>query len=336
MISKTLRAIIVVTILCIVTSNIVYFGFVTNYSRSIFTKKLFTARYNTNVFKYRVLSKTLLLELDKVIDNDGSRFYSSVFYFNTFFLVLASIISVLLANLDKVFHLTKSDKAFTIFLIPILINISQFCIVPYDTSSYFFQLLIMLIFFIFYDTKFSLALTTIGILLILSTLNRESSALCIAFLFTIILVKYGLNRKSFISIGTFCLCFLLPYLAVRLLIKTPAEGEMPVSPLAGNLTAYVNVIGILFWLVFFYFTLSISNSKENNYLILVFHLLSLPYIFTVFSVGILWEVRLYVPLFICSLFLSKVNLTGYKYNVESYLIEVGIIKDTKVKIEKSN
>lgn len=309
------QTIIVVVLVSFVTSNIVYFGFVSNYSRSIFAKESFTARYTTNVFKYRVLSRTLLLRLDTAIDKDGKDWYTSVFYLNTFFLILTSVLAVLLVDLP-VFSMSPGEKVCFSFLVPVVINLSQFCVVPYDTSSYFFQLLILYIFLRFYETHFLASLGAILILIALSTANRESSAISVAFLALISILKYGMTKKAVIPILLYAGSFLLTYILLRELIRSPKEAEMPISTLAGDLTAYVNILGLLFWVIFGYFSLALARTPENSYLILLFHLFCLPYIFTVFTVGILWEVRLYIPLFLSSLFLSKIDMDHYTYRLE--------------------
>ena len=80
---------------------------------------------------------------------------------------------------------------------------------------------------------------------------------------------------------------------------------------AGNLFIDTNIIGLFFWALFFYLPMAMADSKENKYLIGVFFLLSLPYILTCLKDGVMWEVRLFVPLFLGSLFLSKLDVSNH-------------------------
>jgi hypothetical protein len=312
------QSILVVILLSIVTSYMVYFGYQTHYSGSIFKRQTFTTRYTTDVFKYRVLSRELLLHFDDAIDPDGKAFYVSVFYVNTIFLILTSILAVLLIDLKGIFNATPGEKTLIVFLIPLVINLSQFCIVPYDISSYFFQLLILWLFFRLYEKNYILSLFSIAVILALSTANRESSALSLAALILMLVLRYGFVKRSLISIGILIISFLATYVLLRVMIKGTGGPEMGISPLAGDLTAFVNILGILFWLIFFYLTIALANTLENRCIVVAFHILSLPYIYTILTVGILWEVRLYVPLFLHSIYFSKLNTEGYLYKLEPY------------------
>jgi hypothetical protein len=276
-----------------------------------YAKNSFTQQYGAGVYQYRVLGKWLVLELDKVVDPSGKNFFGSIFYLNTFFLVLAGIVTVLLVNLQEVFILSRSEKYFVMLLVPLMIDITQYTLVPYDVSAYFFQLLIMFIFLKFYETRYILALISICLLLILSTLNRESSALSVAFMVAVLIIRDGFKMRVFTSMCVFVWAFLITYICLRVVIVNKPYNA--ISLLAGYLTKYVNVLGILFWLLIGTFVYALSNTRQNKNLIILFHVLSLPYIITVFYSGILWEMRLYIPLFLGGLFLSKLDTS--KFNI---------------------
>jgi hypothetical protein len=302
----TIKSILLVALLCYVTSNIVYFGFISNYSDQMHSRGAFLDLFDIGIYHYRILGKVLLLKFDDLIDPSGKYFYQSTFYFNTFFLILTGIVLVLLVNLDKAFVLQGSEKYFLLLLIPVVINLTQFEVVPYDVLSYFFLILIAFIFLKYYEKDFILTISSVSLLLILSTLNRESSALSVSFLLAILLFRYGLNKKTIVSMSLFAFVFLATYISLRLLIRrTPPE---PLNPLVRNFTALPNILGILFWVVLGAFVHFLSNARENRYLILFFYLISLPYVFVVFRDGVLWEMRLYIPLFLGAIFLSKLDV----------------------------
>jgi len=292
----------------------VYYGFISNYNHIMMSRESFVGLYDTGVFYYRILSKYLLLGWDDFIDPSHREFYRSTFYFNTFFLILSGIVTVGLVNLNRSLTMSRSERYFILFLVPLVVNITQYVVVPYDVLSYFFQLLIIWIFLKYYLNHFVRATMAICLLLILSTLNRESSALSISFIAAVIFFHFGFKKKDIISLSLFALSFLGTYLALRALIpKAPPDPQL--APyLVGNLALGINRSGLLFWILLGSFTYMLSNNDRNRNVILFFYLAGAPYVFTVWKNGILWEVRLFIPLFLGSLLLSKL---GSPPNVEN-------------------
>lgn len=315
-----------VVLLSMVTNKIVYFGYTPNYAADIFSRQAFNGRFDHDVYQYRVLSKYLLFRVDDwlgqsmpekgaeqrlAIQTPGAsqRFYLAFCYLNTFFLILTSILVVLLLHMDQRFHLTESEKNLIMFLIPIVISLSQFVVCCYDVSSYFFQLLILYIFLKYIDRYRVLTLVVIGALLILSTLNRESSALSVSMIVLLLVCRFGINRYTLVGCMGLAASFLLTYIGLRYFIRDSSSLHI-INLQAGHLLIDTNIIGLLFWGLFLYLPLSMAYSAENRWLIAGFFLFSLPYIITCFKDGVLWEVRLFVPLFIGSIFLSKLDTSS--------------------------
>jgi hypothetical protein len=321
--SDLIIKIAIVILLSMVTNKIVYFGYTPNYAADIFSRQAFNGRFDHDVYQYRILSKYLLFKVDDWLGQSmpekgaelrigiytpggSQRFYLAFYYLNTFFLVLTSIMVVLLLHLDRSFQLGEAERNLIMFLIPIVISLSQFVVCCYDVSSYFFQLLIIYIFLKYIDRQRMLTLAIIDVLLIISTLNRESSALSVSIIALLLLTRYGINRQSILSCCGLAACFLGTYIGLRHFIHDNSNLHIT-NIQAGHLWIDTNIIGLFFWALFFYLPLSIANSAENRWLIAVFFLFSLPYILTCLKDGVLWEVRLYVPLFISSIFLSKLD-----------------------------
>lgn len=318
-----LPTIFIVVLLSLVTSKIVYYGFTPNYAGGIFSKEAFNKRLGHDVYQYRILSKYLLFKMDDYLakdmpekgaemriliqtQNGSQRFYTAFFYLNTIFLVLTSIVLVLLLDLSAAFTLKGGEAVLMMFLVPIVICLSEFVVCCYDVSSYFFQLLALYVYLKFFERHFVLTLGILCVLIILSTMNRESSALSVSLLSLLLLLKYGLTRKVMISIGCLATCFLTTYLALRHFIVDP-KNVVVLNIQAGKLFIDTNEMGLLFWVAFIYLPLMLANGPENRWMILAFHLASFPYIFTVLTDGVLWEVRLYIPLFLGSFLLSKLE-----------------------------
>lgn len=313
-------------ILALVISKIVYFGYTANYAADTFSRSTLHGRFDHDVYKYRILGKYLLFKLDDWLSssmpekgaeprilvqtkNGSERFFLAFYYLNTFFLVLTSILVALLLDLDKPFQFNQTDRVLLLFFIPVMIGLSEFVITFYDVCSYFFQLLILYIFLRFIDRNYWLTLAIIGVLIILSTLNRESSALSVSIISVLLLSRYGFTRRTLFSIAGIFGCFLLTYIGLRILVIDPTHMRI-INIQAGHLFVDTNIIGMLFWFLFCSLPFLMANSDENRWLIGLFFLFSLPYILTCLKDGVMWEVRLFMPLLIGSLFLSKITVTA--------------------------
>lgn len=333
-----LMSLIVAVLLSMVTSKIVYFGFTPNYAADIFSRKAFNGRFDHDVYKYRILCKYLLFYVDDWLNKDmpekgaearilintrdaSERFYFAFYYLNTFFLILTSIMVVLLLDLGRNFLFSKMEKSLIIFLAPMLICLSQFTVCCYDVSSYFFQLLILYLFLQFFDRYYWGSIFTIGALIVLSTLNRESSALSVSMVGLLLLTRYGINRKILYSISALAAVYLITYVVLRLLVVDPTHMRV-VNLQAGHLLIDTNLIGLIFWGLFLYLPLNISATTENRYLIGAFFLFSLPYIYTCLKDGVLWEVRLYIPLFLGALFLSKLDTSMNVFRLSDLTLRI--------------
>src|SRR5579871_5986159 len=113
-------SLVVAVVLSAVTSKIVYFGFTSNFAAQIFSPKSYAWRFSHDVYQYRILSKYLLYQLDgwlgdsypqigaearlALLTPDASeRFYYALYFLNTFFLILTSVMVVLLLDLKSAF-----------------------------------------------------------------------------------------------------------------------------------------------------------------------------------------------------------------------------------------
>ncbi len=278
-------SLVMAVLLSLITSEIVYFGFTPNYANDIFSRKAYANRHDHDVYKYRILGKYLVYAVDSwlagsmpekgaelrlmVGTKDASeRFYLALYYLNSIFLVLTSIMVVLLLNLDRIWTFTVAEKNLVIFLVPILIGLTEFTVSVYDVSSFFYQLLILYIFFRWINRHFWRTLVAIAALFALSTLNRETSALSVSLVSLLLLTRFGITPKTIAAIAGISVCFLLTYAGLR-------------------------------WFVVD------------------------PHILTCLKDGVLWEVRLYVPLFLGSLFLSKLNASANALRIGDLVAGIG-------------
>ena len=317
-----LSKIIFAILLAFTVNSFVYFGFANIYSSTIFNYENFHEQFNSGIYQYRILSSYFFVwvydflsflnvdyqvfKLKFINPNSEPQMYLSFYILNTFFMVLSAIMLVLITD-SKNFIATSAEKILIVAISLFSIALSTFVIVPYDVSSYFF-ILVFFYFMLQYLQKQSiLLLVLLSIIIILSTFNRESSALSLSLAATLLYSKFGLKKETIVPIVVLGLSFLGVYLGLRLISEnfTTNDGNLLVQ----NFTQPKNLLGLLFWLVFFGFTLMLAKDKKTLNYILLFHLLSFPYLLLCIYTGILYEIRLYIPLLLTSLLLSKTDFS---------------------------
>lgn len=309
-------------LLAFTVNSFVYFGFANVYSSKILNIESFQDQFHSGIYQYRILSGYFLiwiydflssLNLDysifklKFLNPDSEpQMYLSFYILNTFFIMLSAAILVIITEFKSIVA-TYSEKLLISAVAIFCVALSQFVIVPYDISSYFF-LLLFFYFLIQYLEKQSVSkLIFLSIILLVSTLNRESSALSLSLAATLLYSKFGLKKESILPIAALTIVFLGVYFGLRITSEnfTTNDGNL----LIHNFTQPKNILGLLFWAVFFVFTLILAKDQKAFKQILLFHLLSFPYLVLCFYTGIIYEIRLYIPLFLTSILLTKTELS---------------------------
>jgi hypothetical protein len=313
--------------LSMVVSKIVYFGFTPNYGADIFARKAFDAKFDHGGDRYRVLSKYLVYGADGLLGRSmkengaearigavtrgaSERFYNAVYYVNTLFLALTSLMVVLLLNLDKSLKFSDTVKILLVFFVPVLLGLTQFTVHYYDLLSYFLELLILYVFLKNIDSRYGQTMTMVMGLIVLSTLNRESAVVSVAMVALLLLTRYGATRRVVWSIVGMVGCWLVTYCVLRVVIGAGGPPPKAAAITSNAFEPDMFMMGVIFWVLFIYLPFAIAATEENKYLIGGFFLFSLPYIISSLATGDLWAVRLYVPLFLGALFLSRLEVAG--------------------------
>ncbi len=319
---------VLVVMLSMVVSKIVYFGFTPNYGADIFARKAFDAKFDHGGDRYRVLSKYLVYGVDGLLSRSmkeggaearlrtatggaSERFYNAIYYVNTLFLALTSLMVVLLLNLDKSLRFLDTEKILICFFVPVLLGLTQFTVHYYDLASYFLELLIFYVFLKNIDSRYGQTMAMIMGLVVLATLNREAAEVSVAMVALLLLTRFGATRRVFWSIAGMVGCWVVTYVALRVVIG--AGGRRRRRRLITSNAGFepdMFMMGVIFWVLFIYLPFAIAATEENKYLIGGFFLFSLPYIVSSLATGDLWAVRLYVPLFLGALFLSRLEVAG--------------------------
>ena len=311
--------------LAFVVNSFVYFSFGNIYSSKILNYADFQEQFQSGIYQYRKLSGYFLigiydflslLNIDYQIfklkffnPESDPKMYLSFYILNTFFLMLTTVLMVFITEM-KSFIANSSEKILLIAISIFTIGISQFVLVPYDVSSYFFLLVFFWFLMKYLEQNSTKNLIILVAILAISTLNRESSALSLSLTATLLYAKFGLKKGTLIPVALLGITFLMAYFGMRLMNEsfTTNDGNLLIQ----NFSQPKNVLGLLFWLVFFVFSVLLAKDRKAVQNILIFHLLSTPYIVMCFYAGIIYEIRLYIPLFLCALFLSRTKIKTFE------------------------
>lgn len=307
-------------VLAFTLSTFLYFSFNNIYSVSILSRENFETQFFSGIYKFRLLSSWLVLAVydflqsftadygdlqERLPKTADARMLIALYAVNTLFLILSALLLTFITS-AKEFCATGGEKIAAVVVAIFVMVFTQYVLVPYDVSAYFFFLFFLWILLTYLRTKKTILFIAMLGMMIISTLNRETAALSLSVAATLFYREEGFGRQFFIRLIWLTLAFLAVYSGLRLSFGgfTTNDGNL----LAQNFTEPKNGLGLLFWLLLFAFTLLFARDRKAQGNILLFHLFALPYLAFCLYSGILYEVRLYVPLFLGGLFLSRVHL----------------------------
>ena len=309
-------------LLAFTVNSFIYFSFGNIYSSKILNYADFSKQFHSGIYQYRILSGYLIFwiyETLSTLNIDYSIFkfrflesrsepqmYLSFYILNTIFLVLSAALLLFITE-TKNFIATNSEKILLVSVAVFAIAITQFVIVPYDVSSYFLIVLFFYFLLKYLEKNSDFNLIILVVILMISTLNRETSALSISLAATLLYSKYGLRKEMIKPVLIFALTFIAVYLGMRFLHEsfTTNDGNL----LFQNFSEPKNILGFLFWMVFFLFTIIIAKDQHAKRNIILFHVFSIPYVLMCIYTGIMYEIRLYIPIFITSLLISRTDIS---------------------------
>lgn len=316
--SKILSFLAISFIIPISLNFIVYYGFVSNYPAKIYEVESLKDELGYGVYKHRILGNVALLAVNDIVsqinfpDNIKTferiksflevkdlSLYHSYFILNTIFLVLTASVLFMFFNLTWI-KLGETEKFIYQLLITVLICISQFVTLHYDVMSYF---LIVLCVYTIVTAKNITSFIVLLLFLIAGALTRETIILVIAF-HLLTLVKYNewgfyTNVIQFYIInGVFIATFLLVcfingfdgFILNRIMFPE-------------NIIAPQNLLGFLFMLAVTYL---LMIEKKSRTTIMSFLFVSIPYLIVLLLTGIMFEIRLWIPMIILMIIVSVI------------------------------
>ncbi|WP_168186877.1 hypothetical protein [Elizabethkingia sp. JS20170427COW] len=298
----------------------IYFGFANQYSSTSLVLSNFQDQYTSGVYQFRFLSTKAVLYLRDYLTSYDLGFlnslefmakgadaylYLSLFLFNTFFGVLTILFFNLILNTQK--KLKSNEKLLIILFSSIMIGFSQFVIVPYDGLAYFL-LTSFLFFFLRYLKRLHEKRNYIILLLliIVGTLNRETMALSLSLAASLLLSERGFGKDSIYPLLGLVVAFLATYAGLRFYFHTTVTNDGVL--LAYNFKKVKNLIALALEVSLLCIPFMITPGQEQRKFIGLFYFFSLPYLAFCFVTGILFEVRLFIPLFLIAMLLSSISM----------------------------
>lgn len=333
-----LRYVVIGILLPFVVQYVFYFRYTSNYMPNTFSEKGFNYFYNRSVFRYRVLGRSLHLwvyhqlqksekiktvkespvynkRLKALDQNADDTFYLTYFVMAAFFNILSSLALLYLFDSVPLFRMSRPKKIFITSATVLLIGFMQFTIAPYDNISYFLFIAASILFFRYLLKPQWFNLLPLCLCVIAYTLNHESALVSLSLMAGVCLTLYGFTMRVVRLIALPCLCYVLTWVGLRVFIPNdPSDIATAGLKLWLNfdIKGLSSLIGILFACISFYFLLNIADNPTNKKLIRNFLLAASPYIIMIPLVGIMIELRLWMPVLLGSIVLSQLNLSAFK------------------------
>lgn len=295
-----------------------YYGFVTNYSRFVFSRSGFLEQFESGIYRYRVLGRWLLLFVHRVIthfhpvsgasnrltqflETSDINFYHSYFLLNTFFLCLTIATLYLIFRLPA-FDVKAREADPWLMIVAFLIVLTQFVILPYDTLSYF---LLCLSAYMMLHPKTGWTLPALTVIVVLAALTRETAALTLALYAALYTRRQAVPcAVTLPGLGLLIGSFVATYVGLRMAYGWN-HGVGDGILLFHNLEPRALVgMGFLVTLGVLVFGQAPVSRRRT---LVAFLLFSAPYLFSIVVTGYLFEVRLGVPILIGMIVLAHLR-----------------------------
>lgn len=279
----------------VLISTIMHYGYCTNYTTGTFNIDGFNKQYESGVFQYRIIGRNMVKLVYEYMDgdsgipktikhivkstplkingSDNKLFYASNFIANTISFVIMSMFLYALMSHTRGYILT-------IFIIAI----TMFVVTPYDMLHYAF--IAAFIYVVHENTNIAIMLG----LIVTGTLVRETMLLVIPYY----LIHH--NNKKILNTVIMLSVYIITYLGIRYVYSTGVPVIDTISNTGIIILSTVNRwqtwCGILFSLTITYM---VARNNSNGIKYLVY---TIPYLIYILFVAQLWEVRLWVPVWI--------------------------------------
>ncbi|MDR6921721.1 MULTISPECIES: hypothetical protein [Chryseobacterium] len=307
-----------------------YYGFESSYTRLKTSEKTPSYLF-TSVYAYRVIPNYLSVQMTDLmytlingpliffkefLSKNGTPFYHGLFLMNSIFFLLCSVLLNVLYKLSSVSCFQNINARRVVHLLSIFfIVITQYAPTNCDTIALCCYLTGMLLTLKYLHTQNPIYFYLLIVLTALSTFVRETACLNIAFFAAVFVnikeIKSG-NYKIVWKIIPLVLAFIIPYLILRMIVGKETVTFVEGIYIDRNFSSPFNLAGLIFTVIVLYFIYKLCTSKENRAVFEKYLFFSTPYLLMITMVGLYWEVRLFLPLF-----LTGIIVAYYQFNNSS-------------------
>lgn len=317
-IDEKLSGFLFVVILPFLLFFMAYYGFESSYAELKYMEKAPDFMFSS-VYAYRIIPNFLMMEVSEGFEfvvnhyllsakgfllKHGTLFYHSIFLINAVFFILSSIVLSKILNLKPVKSFNKNIYRIVHLLAIFFIVIVQYVPTNCDLIAVFFYLLgIELTLKYFHDRK-PVYFVMLCVVILVSTLVRETSCLNIAF-FAAVFIDFKRLKdfkviKEILFLGV---CFAIPYFTLKMMIPQNISFFEGIY-LMKNFTSPFNLTGLLFGVLGIYFVFRLGDS-EHKLILKKYLFFSLPYLGMITLVGLFWETRLFLPLLLTGIVVAS-------------------------------
>lgn len=232
-----------------IVQYVFYFRYTSNYMPNSFSEKGFNDTYNQNIFRYRILGRSLhlwlyhqLMRSEKIRNfkedsiyrkrlnaldaNADETFYLTYFILAAAFGVLTALALLYLFDIKGLFEFSESKKIFVTSALTGFIGFVQFTMTPYDNITYFLLIVTCIFLFKYLLHQQWMYFVLLNFCIIIYTLNHESAfiAVCIVAAVGFVLKKFWVQFVRFLLLPV--ACFLATYIALRTLIPNISSNAV--------------------------------------------------------------------------------------------------------------
>lgn len=281
----------------------------------------------SSVYAYRIIPNYISVEMNAfltsfvnehlssikhVIIKHGTIYYHSVFLTNALFFLLSFVVLERIINFLGTIIFSSSKNLLLFLSAVFMVCISQYVPTNGDSVALLFFLLGVLFSLKYAKDNNVFNFLVVSVVIVISTLVRETSSLNIAF-FAALLVDFkklnALKTKTILQISILVLSFLVPYVLLRTIVIKQETAFFEGVYFIQNFTSPFNILGLLFGLIGIFIFKSLIKNPEREVVFNRYLLFSTPYFLMIIFVGLFWEIRLFLPIIMVATLLSTETVT---------------------------
>lgn len=273
----------------------------------------FEAQYGEKIYRYRVLSRMALGSLSSVLEpltdpiplfaRRWSPLLLAIFVLNAAFLALTTWQLFHLVYRSRFLAVRPGRHALAFLALSAAVTLTGMTVTAYDFIAYYLLLVTAWFCCVYLERPRPTILAAIVLLTALGTLNRETAALGVAFLATLLVDRHGLRQRVLRPIAVATAAFVGPYLVLRLWLGWGSATHNR-SELLHNLGEPLGLAGLCAWLLLTAACVRWAQGPRHRRRVLLFNAAAAPYWAMCLYAGRMEELRLLVPLLLLDFWLA--------------------------------